>query len=142
MDARLALTLFPFDIPGAVLNYLLNAPNDTLTVVQDSGANPNIVHVRSLIQMSDPTLTPVTQQDWYIDMTTGLPSRVDYYLPNATNPALDGTATILFNSWQKTPTVLVPQTYQLLNNGTAVDSVALGVPVFNQGLTASIFQLP
>lgn len=142
MDPRLALTLFPFDIPGAVLNYLLNASNETLSVVQDAGANPSIVHVRSLIQMSDPSLTPVTQQDWYIDMSTGLPSRVDYYLPNAANPALDGTATILFTSWQKTPTVLIPQTYQLLNNSAAVNTVTLGTPVFNQGPPATIFQLP
>jgi hypothetical protein len=92
--------------------------------------------------MSDPTLTPVTQQDWYVDMNTGLPTRVDYYLPNITNSALDGTATILFTSWQKTPTILVPQTIQMLTNGTQVSTVTLGIPQFNQGLSATIFQLP
>jgi len=142
MDSRLALTLFPFHLPGAVLLNLLNAANETLSVVADTGSTPNIVHVRSLVQMSDPTLTPVTQQDWYVDMNTGLPTRVDYYLPNITNSALDGTATILFTSWQKTPTILVPQTIQMLTNGTQVSTVTLGIPQFNQGLSATIFQLP
>lgn len=142
MDSRLALTLFPFHLPGAVLLNLLNAANDSLSVVQDTSSTPNIVHVRSLIQMSDPTLTPVTQQDWYIDTNTGLPTRVDYYLPNTTNPSLDGTATILFTSWQKTPSILMPQTMQTQTNGTAANTITVGTPQFNQGLTASIFQLP
>jgi hypothetical protein len=107
MDSRLALTLFPFHLPGAVLLNLLNTSNESMSVVQDAGASTNIVHVRFQEQMSDPSLAPVTQQDWYIDMRTGLPSRVDYYLPNITNPSLDGTATILFTSWQKTPTILM-----------------------------------
>jgi hypothetical protein len=75
-------------------------------------------------------------------MTTGLPTRVDYYLPNITNPSLDGTATVLYSSWQKTPTILLPQTLQTLGNGTAVNTINLGAPQFNQGLSASIFQLP
>jgi hypothetical protein len=142
MDSRLALTLYPYHLPGAVLLNLLNAANESLSVVQDTGSTPNIVHVRSLIQMSDPTLTPVTQQDWYIDTSTGLPSRVDYYLPNSTNPSQDGTTTILFTSWQKTPTIMMPQTMQTQTNGTAVSSITIGTPQFNQGLTTSIFQLP
>jgi hypothetical protein len=113
-----------------------------LSVIQDAGAAANIVHVRFLQQMSDPTLTPLTQQDWYIDTNLGLPNRVDYYLPNVTNPAQDGTATILFTSWQKTTTVLIPQTFQMLNNGTQAGTLGLGVPQFNQGLSPSIFQLP
>jgi hypothetical protein len=142
MDARQALTIFPYHLPGVVLLYLLNASDRSLSVIQDTGTTPNIVHVRSLKQMSDPTLTPVTQQDWYIDMSTGLPSRVDYYLPNVADPTQDGTATILFTSWQKTPTVLMPQTLQIQNNGSPLNSVTLSAGQFNQGLSATIFQLP
>ena len=142
MDSRLALTLYPFHLPGAVLNFLLNAPNESLSVIQDAGASANIVHVRFLQQMSDPTLTPLTQQDWYIDTNLGLPNRVDYYLPNVTNPAQDGTATILFTSWQKSPTILMPQVMNTLQNGTSTSSITVGAPQFNQGLTASIFTLP
>lgn len=142
MDSRMALTLFPYHLPGVVLFNLLNASNESLSVVQDAGASTTIVHVRFLQQLSNSSLIPLTQQDWYIDMTTGLPSRVDYYLPNTTSPSLDGTATVLFTSWQKTPTILMPQTLQTLNNGTAQSTITVGVPQFNQGLSASIFLLP
>jgi hypothetical protein len=142
MDPRLALTLFPYHLPGVVLVNLLNATNESLSVVQDAGASPTVIHVRFLQQLSDSSLIPLTQQDWYIDTKTGLPSRVDYYLPNAANPSLDGIATVLYTSWQKTPTILMPQTLQNLNSGAALSTITVGAPQFNQGLSASIFQLP
>jgi len=142
MDPRLALTIFPHHLPGVVLLNLLRDSNESLTVVQDAGATKNIIHVRFQKQLSDPILTSSTQQDWYIDMTTGLPSRVDYFLPNITNASLDGTTTVRFTSWQKTPSILMPQTLQTLDNGAPVNSITFGVPQFNQGLSASIFQLP
>jgi len=43
---------------------------------------------------------------------------------------------------KKTPTILLPQTLQILSNGTAVNTINLGAPKFNQGLSASILQLP
>jgi hypothetical protein len=142
MDSRLALTLFPYHLPGMVLLNLLNASNESLSVVEDAGASPNIVHVRFLRQMTNSALTSLTQQDWFFDTNTGLPSRVNYYLPNITNPSLDGTATVIFTSWQKTPSILMPQTLQTQSNGTAVSTITLGAPQFNQGLSASILQLP
>jgi hypothetical protein len=142
MDSRLAQTISPYHLAGVALLNLLKASDESLAVVQDSGANTNVVHVRFQKHMSDPSLTPVTQQDWYIDMTTGLPARVDYYLQDITNPSLDRTATVLFSSWQKTPSILMPQTLRTLNNGTAVNNLTLGTPQFNQVLSASIFQLP
>ena len=142
MDSRLALTLFPYHLPGVVLFNLLNASNESLSVVQDTSASPNIVHVRFLQQLTDSALIPLTQQDWYIDMRTGLPSRVNFYLPDVTNPSLDGTATILYTSWQKTSTILIPETLQTLNNGTATSAITIGETQFNRGLSASIFQLP
>jgi len=142
MDPRLALTTFPYHLPGVALLSLLKTSNESLTLVQDPGAATNVVHVRFQRRMSDASLTPLTQQDWFIDMNTGLPSRVDYYLPNIANPSQDGTATALFTSWQKTPTILMPQTLQTLNGETVVTTITLGKPQFNQGLSAGIFQLP
>jgi hypothetical protein len=142
MDSRLALTLYPFHLPSVVLLYLLNDPNHSLAVIQDTGSTPNIVHIQAQTQMSNPALTPFTRQDWYIDTSLGLPTRVTYYLPNTTNPALDGTASVVFSSWQPTSSSYSPRDIQILNNGTQVSSVRFGVPQFNLGLQSAIFQLP
>ena len=142
MDSRLALTLYPFHLPSVVLLYLVNDPNHSLAVVQDTGSTPNIVHIRTQVQMGNAALTSVTQQDWYIDTNLGLPTRVTYYLPNTTNPALDGTASIIFSSWQTTSSSYSPRDIQILNNGTQVSSVHFGAPQFNLGLQSAIFQLP
>jgi hypothetical protein len=140
MDTRTANSMFPPDLPGVMLNYLLNAPNCSLAIISDSNGNPSVIHVQAVMLASDQTPITETQQDWYIDTTTGLPTQVIYVIPNASGP--DGTGTFQFTSWQKTPTVLIPQTIQMSLNAGSPTAIVLAAPSFNQGLSTSIFQLP
>jgi hypothetical protein len=140
MEPRMASSIFPPDLPGVVLLYLLNAADRTLTIVSDNGSNPSMIHIQSVKLASDQTPISETQQDWYVDTKTGLPTRVDYVIPNSSAP--DGSGTIQFTSWQKTSTLLVPQTLQTSQNGSPPTTLVLGAPSFNQGLAASLFQLP
>jgi hypothetical protein len=142
MNQRLALSTFPYVMPGIVLSYLLSTPSESLSVIQDQGARSSMIHIQAIMQLSDPSLASATKQDWYIDLNTGLPSRVDYSLVDPAALSPDGTTTVLFNSWQKTSTILAPQTIQILQNGTAQSAVMLGAPVFNQGLQQGMFTLP
>ena len=140
MNQRWALSVFPYVMPNVVLAYLLSAPDQSLSVIQDQSRGTNVVHIQALEQLDDPNLAAATKQDWYIDLNTGLPSRVDYDLINPNGQ--DGTATVLFNSWQTTSIALAPQSIQTLQNGVAQSSFTLAVPIFNQGLQKSIFTLP
>jgi hypothetical protein len=138
MDSRTANSMFPPDMPGAMLLYLLNATNYTLTTISDSG--PTVIHFQSVELSSNLTPISETQQDWYVDTGTGLPTQVVYVIPSTSGP--DQTGTIQFTSWQKTSTVLVPQTIQMSQNGGSPTTMILAMPSFNQGLSTSIFQLP
>lgn len=140
LDSRLALSIAPLHLPGVIFLYLLDAPDQSLSVVQD--VDPSIVHIRTMKQLSDPDLESATQQDWYINTKTGLPSRVDYVIPNAANSSQDSAASEVFTSWQKTAVALVPQSIQILQNGAVRQTVTFGAPAFNQGLSETIFTLP
>ena len=143
LDSRLALTIYPYHIPGQVLSYLLNTPSVSLATINDQSADPNIIHIESEQQLADPSLVPVTRQDWYFDARTGLPIRVDYYLPDPTNSKNDGTASVVFLGWQKTSSTLVPQSIQQLSNGAVACLLTIGPPGYNQGLSAATtFKLP
>jgi hypothetical protein len=135
MDQRLANSIFPHHLPGVILLYLLNAPDRSLSVISDTGATQNLVHVQSVQILSDQTTVSETQQDWYIDMNTGLPTRVDYVIPGQSGS--DATGTVQFTSWQKTATVLIPQVLQDVQG-----TILVGTPAFNQGLSTAILTLP
>jgi hypothetical protein len=140
MDSRMANSMFPSHLPGVMLLNLLNATDRTLAIVSDGISGQSVLHIQSVRLASDKTPISETQQDWYVDTATGLPIRVDYAIPASSGQ--DGAGTIQFVNWQKTSTVLVPQTIQMSQNGGSPSTVLLGVPSFNQGLTSSIFQLP
>jgi hypothetical protein len=142
MDSGLALTAFPFHLPGAVLLYLLNASDRSLQLISDTETDSHLIHIQSESQAVDPTLTALTLQNWYFDSRTGLPSRVDYASPDPANPNRSGIASVVFLSWRKTPSTLVPQSIQLLQNGALVATVNVEPPQYNQGLTKAIFNLP
>jgi hypothetical protein len=138
MDSRTANSMFPLDMPGMMLLYILNATNYTLAIVSDSGNS--VIHFQSVELSSNQTPISETQQDWYVDTGTGLPTQVVYVIPSTSGP--DQTGTIQFTSWQKTSTILAPQTIQMSQNGGSPSTMILAMPLFNQGLSTSIFQMP
>ena len=143
MDSSFAVTLFPYHLPGEVLLYLLSAADRSLRIVSDNGTDDNLIHVQTESQAVDSTLTAFTLQDWYFDPRTGLPSRVDYVLPGSASSNSNGTASIVFLSWQKTPASLVPQSIQLsVKRHNYRDRKSSGLLSTTFGLTTAIFQLP
>jgi hypothetical protein len=138
MDPRLANSMFPSHLPWLMLQILLKATDRPLVVISDTGSQ-TMVHLQSVKLASDQTPISETRQDWYVDMTTGLPTRVDYVIPSSSGS--DGTGTDQFTSWQKRATVLIPQLIQITQNGNSLSTVSLGAPSFNQGLAPSMFQL-
>jgi hypothetical protein len=141
MDHRTSLTLFPTHLPGVALLSLLDSPDRSLSVIPTTDSESNMVHVRSEKQMAKPGFSRITRQDWYFDQTTGLPIRVDYYLPDLKNQRFDGTATVLYTGWQTASSIQIPRTMQILYDGVLQSTVTVGAPSFNQGLSASDFQL-
>jgi len=141
MDHRVSLTLFPAHLPGVALLSLLNSPDRSLSVVPATGSESNTIHVRSEKQMAKPGFSRITRQDWYFDLTTGLPIRVEFYLPDLKNQRFDGTATVTYTRWQTASSIQIPQTMQILYDGVLQSTVSLGAPSFNQGLSVSDFQL-
>lgn len=141
IDIRAGLTIFPYHMPGTVLLSLLNAADRSLAVITDPSDDGALLHIQSIQSLSKPLLNPVTRQDWYFDPTTSLPVRVSFYLPDLRNQRLDGTATIVFSSWQTISGIQVPKSMQLLFDGSLQETFSLGTPVFNQGLQASTFQI-
>jgi len=141
IDSRASLTIFPYHMPGSVLLSLLNSADRSLSLVSDPTDDGNLIHLRSVQQLPQPLLGPITRQDWYIDPASGLPVRVSFYLPDLKSQRLDGTATIVFTNWQTAASIQVPQSMQLFYDGVLQDTITLGSPTFNQGLSASVFRL-
>jgi hypothetical protein len=141
MAHRVSITLFPSHLPGTVLLSLLNSPDCSLSVVDDPNSESNTTHIRSEKQMAQKGFTRLTRQDWYFDRSTGLPVRVEFYLPDMKNQQLDGTATVVYTEWQTVSSILIPRSLQLLYDGNLQSTVTLETPTFNQGIPASAFQL-
>ena len=126
MDQRLGHSIFPHHLPGIALLYLLNAPDRSLSIISDTSATPNLVHVLSVQVLSDQSTVYETQQDWYIDMSLGLPTRVDFVIPAPSGP--DGTGSVQLISWQKTSTLLMPLTIEVTENGGTPSAISVGTP--------------
>jgi len=141
IDPRASLTILPYHLPGIMIVSLLGAANVSLTLINDPVNDGSLIHVSAMQQLSQPSLSLVTRQDWLFDPVSGLPIRVSIYLPDNHNQRFDGTASIVFTQWQTVSSVQVPQSMQLFFEDELQSIIRLNTPTFNQGLPASTFQL-
>jgi hypothetical protein len=110
-------------------------------MVAQPTVDPQYIHVSAMQQLQDSTKSYLTQQEWEFDPATGLPVRVTFCLPDIRNQLHDGQATIAYTAWQNTSGAVFSQTLQLFTDGNLQSTITLQTPVFDQGLTASDFQL-
>jgi hypothetical protein len=90
---------------------------------------------------SDATGQYVTRQEWYFDLTSFLPVRVEYKIPDERNVQGSTTGSEEFSNYQSVSGLVVPYQItievlhlQLIANVTSV--------IFNSGLPPSIFNPP
>jgi hypothetical protein len=148
ISGRSALALIPFEVPGSILLQLLNDPYRSLELVSETEAASDGVasvphtgvHMRTQRKNLKTGYAATTQQDWYFDPTTGIPLCVDFVLPDLKQPSLDGTASVLYDSWQEESGVQFPRQLQMFTDGVLQYTMTVSSIHINQGLNTTHFQ--
>jgi hypothetical protein len=141
INIRSSITILPYHMPGVLIHSLLASANASLVFISQPSSDPQYMHVYASVQLAQANKSYLTQQEWEFDPATNLPIKVTFYLPDVRNSIHDGNATIQYTAWQNATGVLVPQSLSVFSDGVLQSTVTLSVPLFNQGLTLSDFQL-
>jgi hypothetical protein len=131
----------PFQIPAIVLATRMTGGGFSLT---DSGAAKLGEQPVVLVQTSEnlsASVSKATQQTWYLDATTGLPLRVDYRVPVATDMSQWIDAAVEFADYRKVGDLTVPFSMTQYEAGLAMQVFTIGTVDFNVGLDPSEFDL-
>jgi len=137
-----ALATPAFHLPGIVLFSRLLDPQFAITAMGTSGlANGQLgvhIRVRSSLQSAS---AAVTQQDWYIDQSTGLPFRVEYCLPSVDRSDDCAPSTIEYSDYHSVSAIAVPFTLKFSLPDGSANLAKVSSTSFNVGLSAADFDL-
>jgi hypothetical protein len=132
----------PFHLPGLLVAKALSrdATNSLVVLGTDSIDGIKALHIRS-VEYQGPTTLQASQQDWWIDIGSGLPVQVTYLLPTEDNSHyLHLTAS--YGGWTQLGNVLVPLQLSTTFEGQFVlQNCALQTLVTNQNPPSTFFDV-
>jgi len=131
----------PFHAPALVL---LSNIADPETALANAGTGVALGKAAAKVQVNtgtDKATSSITQQLWYIDAGSGLPSRVEYRTPQDTNMASWVDVAMEFGDFRQVSGVLVPFAITTYEDGIAVSVLSVSSVQFNVGVAPSEFDL-
>lgn len=139
---HMTYTTPPFYVPGVVLLRELSDSRYSLILLGPATVSGrSAIRVRTSLQ-TNPVAAAVTQQDWFLDVATGLPLRVEYRLPSTADAADFQSAAATFSDFRQVSGVLVPSSIAGEQQGAAVSLVTVTSVTFNSGVNPAEFDLP
>ena len=142
LSPHMALANPPFELPALVLAPEASDTRYTVTLGGSStveGTAAIKVHTRL---ETDVVTSLVTAQDWYFDVVTRLPLRVEHRLPDNLRPDHYVNAAEEYSDFRVVSGMLVPFRISLYEDGVQVAIVTLDSVKFNQGLSGADFDAP
>lgn len=140
VGAQMSLAAVPFDLPAIVLYAEFEDPTYSFISVNSSDTN-GLIHIQ-IVNNSDSVIKAITEQDWYFDPKTTLPTRVDYHLPSAKN-ALDFVpASCIYQGYTAEQGVQYPTSIEAHEHGRAVSQVTIASIQPNASIPSANFDLP
>lgn len=131
----------PVHLAALVLSGQLADPNYSLI-----DAGQSVIYGKATLKVETKPneadqIVPLTLQTWYFDATTGLPVRVEYQIPEATNAADLTNASMDFVDFRQDGGMAVPQSILYSEGGVPLQFYAISTVTFNVGIDPSEFDL-
>ena len=132
----------PVHLPMLILAAALANPNCNITLAGQttvSGQRAVQVHLHVDTDVLQQTLSI---QDWYFDPTTGLPLRVEYRLPDASNTLFFVNATSDFSDFRPVQGILFPFQTLSYQDGKPKNVLLISSVALNQSIVSTDFDPP
>ena len=126
---------------GAVLLRELLDPNRSFELLPPTTGNnaATIVKTYSVASQSDRV---ATEQTWYFDSGTHLPTRIEYRFPDSKNPNQFGTTSVDLSKYKPIGSVLYPFQIVMSQRGQKMADVTVQSITVNTSIPASEFDSP
>jgi hypothetical protein len=132
----------PYYLPGLLLSRELASSNYSISYVGTASVNGRQAVQVHLSDGSDKIAALVTPQDWYFDLSTGIPLRVEFRIPPNENPKDFVIGTFDFSGFQTVSGMRIPFKISFFQEKHPLKRLRFKSVAFNVGVSASIFDAP
>ena len=142
VNYHVARATVPYYLPGLMLSRELANANFSVKYVGTSeveGHKAAKVHLGDLTEKLNSLLTP---QDWYFDLGSGLPLRVEFRMPTNENAADFIKGTYDFTDFRLVEEMLTPFQVSFADGQNPTRLISFTSITFNVGVSPSIFDSP
>jgi len=130
-----------YHLPAALLSRELADQTFSIIDAGDGTLSGEPVHTVHISSSASDLEAAATLQTWYLDQITGLPLRVEYRLPDASDMASFTDAAFDFADYRKVNDLLIPFSLTHDESGSPLEVIAVTAADFNTGLDPSEFDL-
>ena len=130
--------MFVPSLVGALLLTEFQDQNRSFELAPQNAQNSafTIIKTYSVVNQSDRV---ATEQTWYFDTGTGLPTRIEYRFPNSKNPTQFGTTSVDLSNFKSIGNVLYPFQIVMSQLGLKMADVTVQSITVNTNIPASEF---
>jgi hypothetical protein len=139
---HVAQARLPLHLPALILAGLLANSNYSIAFVGPVTLNGAAAIKIHLHIDTDIVSKIIGRQDWYFDPGSGLPIRVEYRVPDTTNPAYYVTAAADFSNYQPIQGVTFPMRILATQDGSLRNVLTISSLTVNPPVASSDFDLP
>jgi hypothetical protein len=132
----------PVHLPAMILSGLLaNANCNIISAGQATINGHTAIQIHFYVD-TDIVQQTLSVQDWYFDPATGLPLRVEYRIPDTSNPTIFISAAADFSDFRPIKGVLFPFHILAYQDGKPQNLLAVTSVAINQSISSSDFDAP
>jgi hypothetical protein len=142
INYHVARANLPFYLPGLLLSRELSNSNYSVKYVGVSTVGGRRAAQIHLSDGSDRVAVLVTPQEWYFDLSSGLPLSVEFHIPTNENAADITKGTYDFSDFRLVNGMLTPFQISFSQEHLPVRTISLNSVTFNAGVSPSIFDAP
>jgi outer membrane lipoprotein-sorting protein len=139
INYHMARANLPYYLPGLLLSRELANPSFSVKYVGASSVGGYRVVQVHLSDGSDKIASLVTPQDWYFDLNSGMPLRVEFRIPSNDNAADFAVGTFDFSDFRMERGMLMPFQISFSQEELPVRLIIFSSVTFNVGVSPSIF---
>jgi hypothetical protein len=133
---------FPYYLPGLLLSRELANPNFTVKFVGSANIDGRQAIQIHLSDGSEKLASLVTPQEWYFDLSSGLPLRVEFRIPLNENAAAFIKGSYDFSDFRTVSGMLTPFQISFSQERLPLRIISFNSVTFNTAVSPSVFDAP
>jgi hypothetical protein len=142
INYHVARANLPYYLPGLLLSRELANPNFAVKYVGTANVSGRQTVQVHLSDGTDKIATLVTPQEWYFDLGSGLPLRVEFHIPANENAADFVKGTYDFSDYRSVNGMLTPFRVSFSQDPHPLRVITFNSVTFNVGVSPTLFDAP